>query len=97
MTKNNAVPAPCVGVQKPETQLSSAEVVTAEILQGNFTSSADRDEFSQAIMMHGITFLYLANSRIPRPSSYDLNVMNKLGRLLSRFWPQALVIGGDHD
>jgi hypothetical protein len=71
--------------------------VTVEILQNNFTSDTERNEFTQAVKMHGVTFLYLANSPLPEPSSRDLNTIERLARVLSRFWPQALVIGGCHE
>ncbi|MDD3028865.1 MAG: hypothetical protein PHS57_01090 [Alphaproteobacteria bacterium] len=94
MATNTAITKTVVDEQEPNAQ---AEVFTAEILQGNFASDADREEFAQAIKMHGVTFLYLANASQPQPSPHDLNVMGKLGRALSRFWPEALVIGGCHD
>ena len=95
MANNNTAKAESVvETQQPDAQ---AEAITAEILQGTFASDADREEFARAIKMHGVTFLYLANSPQSQPSSYDLNIMNKLSRALSRFWPQALVIGGDND
>jgi hypothetical protein len=98
MTNNIiAIVRPCAGTPKPKTQSALTEVVAAEILQGNFTSDTDRDEFSQAIKMHGVTFLYLANSPLSKPSPLELGMINRVARLLSRFWPQALVIGGCHD
>ncbi|MDD3183047.1 MAG: hypothetical protein PHD48_09630 [Alphaproteobacteria bacterium] len=75
----------------------TAEVVAVEILQDNFSTSADREEFTQAIKRHGVTFLYLANSPIPEPSPHELSVIDRLARLLSRFWPESLVIGGCHE
>ena len=84
-------------IAKLKARPERAEVVAAEIIHGNFSSDADRDEFTQAIKMHGVTFLYVANSPLPRPSSHDLSMIDRLARLLSRFWPQALVIGGCHD
>lgn len=84
-------------ITKQNTSAESAEVIAAEILQGNFASKANREKFSRAIKMHGVTFLYVANSPLPQPSSRDLNMIDRLARLLSRFWPQSLVIGGCHD
>lgn len=96
MTRNNtAIALP--PAETPEPMASSAEVVAVEILQDNFASDAAREEFSQAIKMHGITFLYLSNSPLPHPSKRDLSVMGRLARSLAHFWPQALVIGGCHD
>ena len=94
---NTAIARPCVETQKPKAKPASTEVIAAEILQGNFTSGADREEFTQAIKVYGVTFLYLANSPLPEPSSRDLNTIERLARVLSRFWPQALVIGGCHE
>ena len=96
MTNNNtAIALPTGEMQK--SNAFTAEVVALEILQNNFTSEADRDEFSRAVKMHGVTFLQIANSPLPRPTARDLNTMGRLARSLARFWPQALVIGGCHD
>lgn len=96
MNNNNTeIALPPSETQEPKALL--AEVVAVEILQDNFASNADREEFAQAVKMHGVTFLCLANSPLPKPSSYDMSVMNKLGRSLSSFWSQALVVGGCHD
>jgi len=76
---------------------ASTEVVAVEILQDTFSTNRDREEFTQAIKRHGVTFLYLANSPIPEPSSHELSVIDRLARLLSRFWPESLVIGGCHE
>jgi hypothetical protein len=98
MTNNNtAIVRPCGGTPKPKTKSALRDVIAAEILQGDFASDADRDEFSQAIKMHGVTFLYLANSPLAQPSSHELSMIDRVARLLSRFWPQALVIGGCHE
>lgn len=96
MTRNNTAIA-LQPSETPEPKASPAEVAALEILQGNFASDADREEFSQAIKMHGITFLYLSNSPLPHPSARDLSVMGRLARSLAHFWPQALVVGGCHD
>lgn len=96
MTKNNTA----ITLESDETQNTKAslsEVVALEILQDNFASNADCEEFSQAIKVHGITFLYLSHSPLSPPSERDLSVMGRLARSLARFWPQALVIGGCHD
>jgi len=96
MTKNNtAITLP--PDETRNTKASLAEVVALEILHDNFSSTADREEFSQAIKVHGITFLYLSNSPLSPPSERDLSVMGRIARSLVRFWPQALVIGGCHD
>ncbi len=96
MTNNKTVIAP--PRSEPQApKVSLGEVVAVEILQDNFASDAAREEFSQAIKLHGITFLYLSNSQLPNPSARDLSVMGRFARLLANIWPQALVVGGCHD
>ncbi|MGE0108451.1 MAG: hypothetical protein AB7S81_01620 [Bdellovibrionales bacterium] len=98
MTNSRNVIAPdLAGAKKPKAYLAAEKALAVEILQDNFASDAERDEFTQAVKMHGVTFLYLANSPLPKPSSRDMNMIERFARLLSRFWPQALVIGGCHD
>ncbi len=77
--------------------LHAKEAVAVEIIQDNFATDVERDGFTRAVKMHGVTFLYLANSPQAEPSPRDLNTIERLARLLSRFWPQALVIGGCHE
>lgn len=98
MTNHNTAAAQsCRNERMRTSQKASSDVVAVEILQGHFSTDADREEFSQAIKRHGVTFLYLANSPIPEPSSHELSVIDRLARLLSRFWPESLVIGGCHE
>ncbi|MDD3287475.1 MAG: hypothetical protein PHX43_00515 [Alphaproteobacteria bacterium] len=98
MTNDSAaIASPYIGTQKSKAHPASAEVVATEIIQDNFSSEADREEFTQAIKMHGVTFLYLSNSPIPEPSSHELSVIDRMARSLSCFWPESLVIGGCHE
>jgi hypothetical protein len=92
---HTAITLPTGKTQK--TEALPADVVALEILQDNFASNDDREEFSRAIKLHGITFLQLSHSPLPPPSERDMNVMGKLAQALACFWPQSLVIGGDHD
>ncbi|MDX9689037.1 MAG: hypothetical protein RBT70_01030 [Alphaproteobacteria bacterium] len=94
---NTAIALPFAEMQEQAVHLPASEAVAIEIIQDNFSSDAERDAFTQAVKMHGVTFLYLSNSSLPEPSSRDLNTIGRLARVLSRFWPQALVIGGCHD
>lgn len=94
---NTKIALPSTETKKPAAQPALSEAVAVEVIHGNFASDADREEFVQTVRMHGVTFLYLANSPLPQPSSHDLSMIEGLARLLSRFWPQALVIGGCHD
>ena len=94
---NTAIALPLIGTPKSNAHPLSREAVAVEIIQDNFASDAERSEFTQAVKMHGVTFMYLANSPLPQPSSRDLNTIERLARVLSRFWPQALVIGGCHE
>lgn len=95
MTSNTAITLPQGKMPKPDA--SPTDVAALAILQDNFSTDAEREEFSRAIKMHGITFLYLSNSPLPHPSARDLSVMGRLARSLSNFWPQSLVVGGSHD
>lgn len=98
MTNNgNLITKSFATAKKPKACPSSEIAVAVEIIQDNFASDAEREGFTQAVKMHGVTFLYLANSPLPEPSSRDLNTIERLARVLSRFWPQALVIGGCHE
>lgn len=94
---NTAIALPFAEPQELTAHQSAPEAIAVEILQGNFSSDTERDAFTQTVKMHGVTFLYLANSPLPEPSSRDLNTIERLARVLSRFWPQALVIGGCHE
>lgn len=94
---NTAIALPFAEMQQQTARLSASEAVAIEIIQDNFSSDAEREAFTQAVKMHGVTFLYLSNSPLPEPSPHDLNTIERLARVLSRFWPQALVIGGCHD
>ncbi len=98
MTNNGNLATKSFATAKKMKACPSSEIAVAvEIIQDNFATDVGRDEFTQAVKMHGVTFLYLANSPLPEPSSRDLNTIERFARLLSRFWPQALVIGGCHD
>ena len=98
MTNNGNLIAKSFATAKKQKACPSSEIAAAvEIIQDNFASHAEREGFTQAVKKHGVTFLYLANSPLPEPSSRDLNTIERLARVLSRFWPQALVIGGCHE
>lgn len=94
---NTAIALPLAKAQALMARPECSEATVLEIIQDNFASDTERDAFTQAVKMHGITFLYLANSPLPQPSTRELNTIERFARLLSRFWPQALVIGGCHD
>jgi hypothetical protein len=56
------------------------------VLQDNFSSDEDREEFMQTITSHGITFLRCANAPLPTPTDDDLSLLEKLARVLSGLW-----------
>lgn len=60
--------------------------ILGAVLQDNFSSDEDREEFMQTITSHGITFLRCANSPLPPPTEDDLSVLEKLARVLSGLW-----------
>ena len=66
-----------------------AEPFATEVLQGVFSSEADRDAFLQAVTMHGVTFLRCADAPMQRPTSDQLSTLEKLARSVSRLWPRA--------
>lgn len=92
---NAAITLPADKTRKANASLS--DVLAAEILQDNFVSDVDREEFAQAIKLHGITFLQLSNAPLPPLSVQDLSAIGRLARSLARFWPHSLVVGGCHD
>lgn len=56
------------------------------VIQDNFTSSEDRDEFMQAITTNGVTFLRCAALPLPKPTTDDLNLLERLARVISGIW-----------
>ena len=64
--------------------LSSNDSYFSIILQGNFSSHVDREEFSQAFTSHGMQFLRLANTPLPTPDTDDLSLIGSLARALSK-------------
>jgi len=55
------------------------------ILQGEFDSTAARQEFIQTITAHGLTFLRLAGSPLPKMSSPDFGVAKRLMASINKF------------
>lgn len=52
------------------------------ILQGTFSSDADRKEFFQTFTSHGMLFLRLVNASLPTPNKNDLSSISSLARAL---------------
>lgn len=66
MTDNsNLIAKSFATTKKPKAYPSSEITVAVEIIQDNFASDAEREGFTLAVKMHGITFLYLTNSPLP--------------------------------
>ena len=85
-------------VKKAEKNISAlAKPFTTEILQGVFTSEADRDAFLQAVTMHGVTFLRCADTPLSKPTIKELTAIERLARAASRLWPRQSVVGGRND
>ena len=66
------------------------------VLQDNFSSDEDREEFMQTITSHGIVFLRCANAPLPTPTEDDLSMLEKLARVLSGVWAEADKWGRRH-
>ena len=56
------------------------------VVQDNFSSDMDREEFMQTITSNGIAFLRCANTPLPKPTKDDLNLIDKLAKILSGLW-----------
>lgn len=68
--------------KKKKAGTSAAEVAAFEILQDCFASDADREEFLQAVKLHGITFLFLSKSPAPQP--FKIYPYMRIGQI--SFW-----------
>jgi hypothetical protein len=85
MTRDNSsVVLPFKGVKK--LQPPANDPCFSVILEGKFSSGADREEFIQTVTSHGITFLRCASSPLPQPSGNDLSMLAQLARALSAVW-----------
>lgn len=67
------------------------------VIQDNFSSDEDRTEFMQTITRHGITFLRCANTPLPDPSEEDLNLLERLAKVLIGLWSNDNKRGRSHD
>ncbi len=70
--------------------------VLGVVLQDNFSSDEDREEFMQTITSHGITFLRCANSPLQPPTEDDLSLLEKLAKVLSGVWSDPNKLGRRH-
>jgi hypothetical protein len=87
MTKNSdAVVLPFIGARKSAQFLPPNGPFFSVVVQDEFSSDCDREEFRQAITSYGITFLRCSNSPLPPPSKDDLKTLQKLARVLSKIW-----------
>lgn len=84
---NSASVLPFSGSQKIQPPLfEPTDSCFGVVLQGSFAMDADREEFVQTIVSHGITFLRRADSPLPQPSTDDLSMLEKIARILSGIW-----------
>ncbi len=95
--ENTAVVTPFAANDMETSVSASPEPFTTEILQGVFSSEADRDAFLQAVTMHGVTFLRCAAAPLSSPTTKELTTIERLARAVSRLWPRSSVAGGKND
>jgi hypothetical protein len=87
MTKNSdAVVLPFTGVRKSTQPSAPNGPFFSVVVQDDFSSNSDREEFRQAITSYGITFLRCSDAPLPPPSENDLKILKKLARVLSKVW-----------
>ena len=68
------------------------------VVQDEFSSDSDREEFRQAVTGYGITFLRCSDAPLPQPSEDDLKIIKKLVdacKLLEIAVLDHLIIGQD--
>lgn len=63
-----------------------SDPVLGVVIQDNFSSDENREEFMQTIISHGITFLRCANTPLPKPTTDDLTLLERLAKVLSGLW-----------
>lgn len=73
-------------LQSEASAVAFSDPVLGVVIQDNFTSSEERDEFMQAITTNGVTFLRCAALPLPKPTTDDLNLLERLARVLSGLW-----------
>ncbi len=66
--------------------ITFSDPIFGVVIQDNFTSSEERDEFMQAITTNGVTFLRCAATPLAKPTTDDLNLLEKLSRVLNGIW-----------
>lgn len=71
--------------------------VLGVVIQDNFSSDENREEFMQTITSHGITFLRCANTPLPEPTPDDLSLIERLAKVLSGLWATTNKQGRSHD
>lgn len=88
MSKNNThVVLPFAGGPSAAvTSKAAPESFSSVIIHGAFETDAAREEFMQAIVMHGVTFLRAADSALAHPTIDDLSVIERLARTLNCIW-----------
>lgn len=65
---------------------ASSNPILGVVVQDSFSSDKDREEFMQTITSHGITFLRCANTPLPKPTTDDLTLIDKLATVLNGLW-----------